>query len=106
MTKKTTGELIKDELVRQNISQKELCIKTGISESAMSKYLSSNSSLRIDILSKIVKALDVNIYQFLDIKEKEEDTYDICKTALLARKGTKLTEKEKQELINLIFGHE
>ena len=34
------GENIKKELERKKLSQKELCDLTGISESAMSKYLS------------------------------------------------------------------
>lgn len=99
------GENIRKELERRKISQKELCEMTGISESAMSKYLSTENSLRSDILAKIARALDVNIYQLLGIAEKSGSTYDICKTALLARSGTNLTNEEKQELINLIFGH-
>ncbi len=100
------GDNIKTELERRKISQKELCKMTGISESAMSKYLASQNSLRSDIVAKIARALDVNIYQLLGIEEKEGSTYDVCKTALLARSGSSLSDKEKQELINLIFGHE
>lgn len=99
------GENIKHELERRKISQKDLCKMTGISESAMSKYLSSQNSLRSDIVAKIARALDVNIYQLLGIEEKEGSTYDVCKTALLARSGSSLSDAEKQELINLIFGH-
>lgn len=99
------GENVKKELERRKMSQKELCQLTGISESAMSKYLSYDRPLRSDILSKIARALDVNIYQLLGQDEKEGSTYDICKTALLARSGNKLTDDEKKELINLIFEH-
>lgn len=99
------GENIKKELERRKMNQKELCQLTGISESALSKYLSSNRPLRSDILSRIARALNVNIYQLLGQEEKEGSTYDICKTALLARSGNKLTDDEKRELINLIFEH-
>ena len=71
------GENVKKELERKKISQKELCQMTGISESNMSKYLSSGKSLRSDIVAKIARALDVNIYQLLGIQEKEGNTFDI-----------------------------
>ena len=99
------GTNIKKELERKKINQKELCKMTGISEANMSKYLSSDKALRSDVVAKIARALDVNIYQLLGLQEKEGNTFDICKTALLARSGSNLTDKEKQELINLIFGH-
>lgn len=97
---------IKKELEKKGMSQKELCNITKISESAMSKYLSNNISIRSDVLAKIARALDVNIYSLMGIQDREGTTYDICKTALLARNGTNLSNDEKQELISLIFGHD
>lgn len=102
---KNIGVEIKKELERRGISQKELCDMVDINESAMSKYLNSDKPLRTDVVSKIARALSMNIYQLLGISEKEGTTFDICKTALLARSGTSLSNEEKQELINLIFGH-
>lgn len=102
----TVGERIKNELERRGLNQKDLCEMTKISESAMSKYLAKEGALRSDILVKIAKALDVNIYALMGIQERDESTYDICKTALLARSGTSLTNEQKKELIDLIFGHE
>ena len=100
------GENIKRELERRKLSQKDLCKLTGISESAMSKYLSTERPLRSDILAKIARALDVNIYQLLGLSMSDnENTYNVCKTALLARSGTELTMEEKKELIDLIFVH-
>ncbi len=99
------GQNIKRELERRKISQKELCEMTGISESNMSKYLSHGKNLRSDVVAKIARALDVNIYQLMGLQEKKGNTFDICKTALLARSGSNLSNEEKQELISLIFGH-
>ena len=100
------GENIKKELERRKLSQKDLCKLTGISESAMSKYLSTDRPLRSDIVAKIARALDVNIYQLLGLSMSNNDTtFNVCKTALLARGGTELTTEEKKELIDLIFGH-
>ncbi len=102
----TNGKFIKEELKRRNISQKELCEKTGISESTMSKYLNSDRQLRGDVIVKIARALNVNLYQLFGITSSNENTYDVCKTALLARNGNKLSPEEKKELINIILGHD
>ena len=99
------GDNVRRELKNKGLSQKDLCNMTGISESAMSKYLSRETSLRSDILAKIANALDISIYQLMGIQEKNDSTFDVCKTALLARSGTNLTMEEKKELIDLIFGH-
>ncbi len=101
----TIGENIRNELERRKLSQKDLCKLTGISESAMSKYLSKEGALRSDILAKIANALNVNIYMLMGIQDKEGTTFDVCKTALMARSGTNLSTEEKKELIDLIFGH-
>lgn len=101
----TIGNNIKKELERRGLSQKELCNLTGISESAMSKYLAKEGALRADILAKIANALDVNMYILMGIQENKGTTFDVCKTALMARSGTNLTMDEKKELIDLIFGH-
>jgi len=102
----TIGENVRKELERRGLNQKDLCLLTGISESAMSKYLASDKPLRTDIIAKIARALDVNIYQLLNLEEKPGSTFDICKTALMARSGSSLSNEEKKELIDLIFGHE
>lgn len=105
MNMSIVGDNIKRELMAKKLSQKELCEMTNISESAMSKYLSKETPLRTDILAKIANALGTTMNQLLGLKAKEDSTYDSCKTALLARSGSKLTQEEKRELINLILEH-
>ena len=97
------GESIKQILKKQGVSQKKLCELTKIKAPAMSKYLNGNASPRTEILVKISDALNVSLYTILD-KQEEKDAYSICKNALMARSGNKLTDEEKKELINLILG--
>ena len=99
------GENIRKELERKKLTQKELCDMTKISESAMSKYLSSDRPLRSDLLAKIANALGTSINQLLGIQVDDDTTFDACKTALLARSGSNLTSEEKKILINLILEH-
>lgn len=82
-----------------------MCELVGVNDPAMSKYLNSNQSFRIDIIVKIAQVLDINIYQLLGLNERKGTTFNICKTALLARRGAPLTDEQKNELINLILDH-
>ncbi len=99
----TLGDNIKTELKRQNMTQKELCEKTGIKESVMSRYVNENESVRTDVLLRIAEALNVDMYQLLGIANTHTSAYETCKTALSARNGNKLTEEEMKELIYLIL---
>lgn len=100
----TVGERIKMILKNEGRTQVELCEITGIKPAAMSKYLSGEKTPRTEILIKISEALNVSLYSLLGKEETELSTYEICKSALLARSGNKLTNEEKKELINLILG--
>lgn len=97
------GERIKQILKKQNISQAKLCELTNIKAPAMSKYLNGDASPRTEIIVKISDALNVSLYTLLG-KQEEKDAYFICKNALMARSGNKLTDEEKKELITLILG--
>lgn len=97
------GETIKEILKKTGIAQVDLCEMTGIKPAAMSKYLSGDKMPRTEILIKIADALDVSLYTLLG-NDKEKSTYEICRSALLARSGNQLTEEERKDLIKLILG--
>ncbi|MCR5299659.1 MAG: helix-turn-helix domain-containing protein [Erysipelotrichaceae bacterium] len=97
------GETIKGVLKKAGISQADLCDMTGIKPAAMSKYLSGEKYPRTEILMKIADALNVSLYTLLG-KDEEKSVYEICRSALLARSGKKLTEEERKDLIKLILG--
>lgn len=97
------GETIKEILKRLGKTQIDLCEMTGIKPAAMSKYLSGEKTPRTEILIKISEALNVSLYTLLG-KEEEKSTYEICRSALLARSGTTLTEEERKDLIKLLLG--
>ncbi len=97
------GDIVKEILKKEGKTQMDLCDVTGIKKAAMSKYLSGEKTPRTEILIKISDALNVSLYTLLG-KEEEGSTFEICKSALLARSGNKLSDEEKKELINLILG--
>ncbi|MBR4446529.1 MAG: helix-turn-helix transcriptional regulator [Solobacterium sp.] len=97
------GETIKEILKKTGKTQVDLCVMTGIKPAAMSKYLSGEKMPRTEILMKIADALNVSLYTLLG-QDDERSVYEICRSALLARSGKKLTEDERKELIKLILG--
>lgn len=100
----TVGEKIKEILKKTGRTQVDICESTGIKPAAMSKYLSGEKMPRTEILMKIAGALNVSLYTLLGKDNSDASTFEICKSALLARSGNQLTEEEKKELIRLIIG--
>lgn len=96
------GETVREILNKLGKTQIDLCDMTGIKPAAMSKYLSGEKLPRTEILIKIAEALDVSLYTLLG-KSEEKSTYEICRSALVARSGNKLTDDERKDLIKLIL---
>lgn len=61
-----TGEEIKKERKKQNLTQKELAEKSGISRNALINYEAGTRIPPIDIQLKIANALDLNISDLKD----------------------------------------
>ncbi len=87
----------------RSITQKQLAMMSGITESSISRYLHSNQRPRMDIVVGIAKALHVETEYLLDDEEKSESAYNSIATAI-ARKGNELTPEEQNRLIALILG--
>ena len=55
------------ELTAKNMTQKQLCDATGITESAMSRYVNGSREPRVASLRKICIALSVSADELLDL---------------------------------------
>lgn len=64
---KNIGEIIQDNLEMKNMTQSELGEKLGLSQKAISKYVTGKSLPSIDTLEKICSVLDVNITSFFNL---------------------------------------
>lgn len=96
---------IKELMTTQNMTQKELSEKSGITEASISRYLNGERTPRIDIIINFARVFKVDV-DFLisddDGIKKSEDSYIECKT-VLARNAKDLTSDEKNELISIII---
>lgn len=90
-------------LSRHGMSQKELAIATGITESAISHYVKGDRVPRGVNLMKIAKALDTTTDYLLGNEDSDlEKDLKIAKT-LIARNAAQMSKEEKMELVSILM---
>lgn len=97
------NEKVKMLMKENNLNQKQLAEKSGITESSVCRYLKGDREPRIDIIINFAKALDVSIEYLLDKSSDAYSSFNDIKVAI-ARHGNSLTEEEQRQLIKLIKG--
>lgn len=102
MAKEITNR-IRGLLSRLNMSQKELSLATGITESAISHYVKGDRVPRGVNLIKIAKALDTTVdYLLGNAEDDREKDLKEAKT-LIARNASRMTKEEKMELVSILL---
>ena len=97
---------VKELMTNQNMNQKQLSQRSGITEASVSRYLKGDRTARLDIIINFAKALGVTTeYLLEDDDEVKLDSYSEIATAI-ARNGKNLSPEEKNKLISLILGRE
>lgn len=61
------GKRIAEELERKGVLQKELAKELGLSETAVSRYISGKRELKIGTFLEIIKILEVSADYMLDL---------------------------------------
>ena len=99
---KELGNRIAEVLKRNNQSQKDLAARIGVSEAVISRYISGERDPKPDMLANIATALHTTSDHLLGIEREDYDHPKVRR--LIARNASALTEQEKKELIQAIFG--
>ena len=74
----TFGKRLRKAMKAKKINSRELSHRTGISESAISRYLSFDMIPRIDHAAKIAKALNVDPLWLFGMLEEQEEHFIFC----------------------------
>ena len=98
---KDLGMRIAEALQNSGMSQKDLAQRIGTTEAAISRYVTGD---RAPMLANIATALHTTSDFLLGIENDEFDHPRIRR--MIARNAATMTEKEKRELINALFGEE
>lgn len=101
---KELGSRITNALQKQGMTQKELAERIGITEAVISRYVSGDRDPKPDTLANIATALHTTSDFLLGIECDEFDHPRIRR--LIARNASSMTEQEKKELIDALFGEE
>lgn len=96
-----TGERISALLKEKHMTQKKLAERLNITESALSHYINGDRIPSGDVLANIACALETTA-NYLMGKEDILDFEGVKR--ILARNEKSLTNKEKAELIDILFG--
>ncbi len=99
---KALGLRISEALKRQGMAQKELAARVGTTEGVISRYVSGDRDPKPEMLANIATALHTTSDYLLGIENNEFDHPRIRR--LIARNASSMTEQEKRELINALFG--
>ncbi|HCV48014.1 MAG TPA: XRE family transcriptional regulator [Catenibacterium sp.] len=95
------GIRIRALLKEKNMTQKQLAKLTGVTESALSHYVKGDRIPSGDALANIAYALSTTANYILG----KEDVLDFSNVKrILARNKNEMTNQEKAELIDLLFG--
>ena len=102
---KQMAERLKELLEKQEMSQKALAVKAGITEAAVSHYLNGDRAPRGAILLNIANALGVSTDYLLDINLKDNNSPDDIEKSyrLLARNAKQLTLEQKTKFLTLLL---
>lgn len=98
------GRRISDLLKARGIQQKELAERVGLTETALSRYISGDRDPKPKTIANIATALQTTSDHLLGI---ERDDFDYPRIRrMIARNASALTDQEKRDLINALFGED
>lgn len=93
------GRRLADLLERSRMTQRDLAAITGLTEAAVSRYISGAREPRAVTVAKIAKALDVTPQELLGTTTNDEIDGAV---RLIARNASFLTEEQRVELITAL----
>lgn len=99
---KQLGDKILVLLKQQGITQKQFADRLNTTEATISRYVSGERDPKSEMLANMATALNTTSDYLLGI---ENDSFDFPRVKrILTRNASDMTEKEKRELINALFG--
>ena len=97
------NERLQQLIQRKGITQKELAIKAGVTEAAMSHYLKGDRVPRASVLAKIADSLGTSSdYLMNGTAENCQEEINQVKR-LIARNASQMSHKEKMEIVDILF---
>ena len=98
------GSRILSLLKEKHMTQKQLAVKTGITEAAVSHYIKGDRIPRSSVLAQLADALGTTSdYLFGGEAQNSKEELEYAKR-LIARNISQMTTAEKREILNILLG--
>ncbi len=94
------GERIFRLMSEKGYSQKELASLAGVTESAMSRYLSNEREPKAEVIANLATALSTTTDYIISGNDLKDDFAEIYR--LVARGASQMTNEEKLKLISML----
>ena len=98
------GAKIRSLRQQNGLTQKELAARIGLTEASMSRYISGDRDPKPDVLANIATALQTTSDFLLGIENEDFSHARIRR--MIARNASAMSEQEKRDLINALFGED
>ena len=98
---KTLGERISALSKEKHVSQKDLAMMIGVTESALSRYINNEREPKLEVLANLATALDTTVDYLTTGLKPETDFDEIYR--LVARSSYSLTEAQKMQIIEAVM---
>ena len=99
----TFGARLAKLMKEKNYTQKELALRAGVTEAAMSHYVKGDRIPRAIVMSRIANALNTTSeYLLSETVDSSEDNFSQVKK-LIARNVSQMSQQQKMEIINILF---
>ena len=95
---------IAEMLSKRGITQKELASTIGVTEAVISRYVSGERDPKPETIANIATALRTTSDYLLGIENEEFDHTRIRR--IIARNASQMTQQEKKDLIDALFGED
>lgn len=101
---KELGDRIAEMLSKRNKTQKDLALNIGVTEAVISRYISGERDPKPETIANIATALRTTSDYLLGIENEDFDHTRIRR--IIARNASKMTQQEKKDLIDALFGED
>ena len=96
-------DIVKKTMLEKGMTQKELSIKSNITESSISKYLNGERTPRVDVIVSLANALNVSVDYLLGNDVPDNICSFLEAKNILARSKNDMTETQKKGTYKISF---
>lgn len=100
------GNRLSELLIEKSMTQKELALKAGVTESAMSHYVRGDRVPRASVMARIAEALGTSSDYLMNGTAVDIESELLQAKRLIARNVSHMSHDEKMEIVGILLGNE